>query len=55
MGDEQEIPREIRESTPDNVNPVSKPYVGITFISPNGTKYFVTVADDGTLITTQVV
>jgi hypothetical protein len=51
----KKIPRDVKESTPDELAPVSQPYVGITFISPAGTKYFLTVGDDGSVITTEVV
>ena len=54
MAELTKIPIEIRESDTDNLSPLSKPYTGIVFKSPNGTKYFLTVSDDGAIITSEV-
>lgn len=44
----------IEESNEEHLRPLSRAYTGIIFISPNGKKWFLTVSDDGTIITTEV-
>ena len=45
----------ILESDTETVNPLSKAYAGIVFLSPNGTKWYQSVGDNGIPIYVEVV
>lgn len=49
------FPKSVKESkAEDEVNPLVPPAEGIKLISPNKTVYYISVTDDGSLITTVV-